>query len=127
MAASVIDQQVTTRVSVVFWVKENQDSPYQGLLAFTPEEFAKVDDKTLQARQLEQFEAWKIVRDTPPKEITRDDKERMLADVRQQKDAIAQAEAALLAELDAEPDPKAEAVAEAVIAADAAADAKLSA
>lgn len=114
MAATVIDQQVTTRVAVVFYVKENQDSPYQGLLTFTPEEFAALKPDALEAQQQAQFQAWKIVRDTPPILPTVDDKVAMIVDMKRQKVSLDQqiadlaADPAVAAKLP--PDPKAQAV-----------------
>lgn len=114
MAVSVIDQQVTTRTSVVFYVKENQDSPYQGLLTFSPDEFAKLDAKTIEATQLAQFAAWKIVRDTPPILPTVDDKVAMIVDMKRQQVSLDQqiadlaSDPAVAAKLP--PDPKAQAV-----------------
>ena len=66
MTTVVTDSQATTRVTVVFYVKEDTNSPYQGHLTFTPDEYAALAPSDLQTAQLAQYTAWKAVRDAPP-------------------------------------------------------------
>lgn len=56
MAISVTNQ--TPRVSIVFYVKDGDRSPYQGRLEFDEKEYASLDQKQIETMQLDQFQSW---------------------------------------------------------------------
>lgn len=83
------------KISVVFYVKVDQDSPYQGLLQFTPEEYAKLTPDDLQRMEIEQFASWKDnlarLQAAPPptdEEIV-DQKAQQAIDLQNQMDSVA--------------------------------------
>ena len=54
-----ITQDVKEQVEIIFYVKEDTNSPYQGRLLYTADEHAKLSEKDIEAAQTAQFEAWK--------------------------------------------------------------------
>lgn len=67
MALSIISK---VTIEVVFYVREDNNSPYQGRLEFDPKEYDALAPKDIEALQLAQFDAWKAAqanaKEVPP-------------------------------------------------------------
>ncbi len=65
-----ITQQEKSTVSITFYVKEGENSPYQGLLQYDADTYAKLTPEDIEAAQIEQFQTWKarteMLRNAPP-------------------------------------------------------------
>lgn len=96
LAAPALAQTVTlgdATVSMVFYVKEGTNSPYQGLIQMTPAEYAAIKPAELQKRQMDQFNAWKAAteaaKNAPVIEESADEKVSRVKALRAEADAIA--------------------------------------
>lgn len=95
LAAPALAQTVQTddpKVSIVFYVKEGTNSPYQGLLQIPLSEYVKLKPADIEVRKIAQFDAWKIAtqaaREVQAK-VTADDKAAQVEALQQQADDIA--------------------------------------
>lgn len=79
-----IETKVETKIQVVFWVKEDLQSPYQGHLQFSAEEFAGLKPGDLETLQLVQFAEWDARRKQAPKKPTKEEKQVAIADIEAQ-------------------------------------------
>jgi len=59
MAGTVTDQSTTTNVSLVFYVQEDQNSPYQGFLSMPLAQYSLLLPADIEALQLKQYTDWK--------------------------------------------------------------------
>jgi len=82
-----------TKVLKVFYVKEGTNSPYQGLLQLTPEEYSKIKPDELKNKQLKQFNNWKAATEAAknaiPVEPTVDEKAAQVTSLQIQVDELA--------------------------------------
>ncbi len=51
--------QAQPNVEIIFYVKEGNDSPYQGRLVYTQDDYSKLMPADIEAAQMVQFAAWK--------------------------------------------------------------------
>jgi len=104
LAQTVTDGE--TKVLKVFYVKEGTNSPYQGLIQLTPDEYSKIKPADLKTKQLEQFNNWKLaleqLKNKSVVEPTVDEKVARVKELRLEADAIA-ADPAVAAKLEAAP------------------------
>ncbi len=68
--AITITQDVKQSIVVIFWVKENSNSPYQGRLEFTQAEFDALTALQLDALEQAQYAAWKAAQTLTADQLT---------------------------------------------------------
>ena len=102
MTITIQNDPPKTTVERIFYVTEDNNSPYQGRLMFTPEEHATLTDDTLAAMQTDQFNVWKAnliaLQNAPPP--TPDDLAQQAIDAQSQIDDLNSQIATLTADPD---------------------------
>ena len=89
-----ITSDAKPQVEIIFYVKEDSNSPYQGRLLYTVDEHAKLSEKDVEAAQVAQFDAWKannaVLQAQAAIEPSVDDKAQQVVDLQAQQDSLQQ-------------------------------------
>lgn len=102
-AQTVSGEQISTKVSVIFYVTEGTNSPYQGLLTYSVPEFQALTPIQRRVQEIQQYLAWRAVRDAPRPPITKDDLIQMMLQKRAERDRLQSEADQLQAEIDGMP------------------------